>query len=80
MKQAYFIILALTIIVLIYKTVHYWRYFSGKKLYCWFYFGRNEIMLSSTTSRCVAKKWQNVLSLATLIGLILSSYLYFLMY
>ncbi len=80
MKQAYFILLILTTFVIIYKTVHYWRHFAHKGLIRWLYFGRNEIMLSTSASRRMAKERQNALSLATIIGLILSFFMYFLMY
>jgi hypothetical protein len=80
MQQTFFVILIFTVLTLVYKTVHYLRHFSKKKLYCWLYFGRNEVMLSSTASRRAAKERQNSMSLVAAIGLILSSAMYFLMY
>ena len=68
MKQADLAALLITLLILTYKTISYIRKFSNKPIYCWMYFGRNEIMLSSTKDRRIAKEKQNLLSLVSLIG------------
>ena len=78
MKQAYLTIIIITVLILIYKTVLYKRSFPSKRMICWLYFGRNEVILSSNNSRRTAKEQQNILSIIALIGLILAVCLYLL--
>jgi len=78
MKQAYLVTAIITVLIAIFKTILYMGNFSEKRLTCWLYFGRSEIMLSSTPGRRIAKEWQNTLSIVALIGLISSLCMYLL--
>ncbi len=73
MMQPFLIPLIATTCIVVFKAFHYRRYFAGKHLSCWFYFGQREIMLSSSDARKHAKVIQNILSILIIAGLMLSA-------
>jgi hypothetical protein len=72
MTEPFLIPLIATACLMVFKAVHYRRYFAGKHLSRWFYFGHREVMLSSSDACKHAKLIQNVLSILIIAGLMLS--------